>query len=174
MTPSEADADLVRAAKAGNILGVRSALDAGADINACDGKGNTALTSAMNHTVIKFLLGVDGIMIDKRDWDGWTALMRASGIPDNESVSILVANGADISLKNKNGRDALHISISNGDVDSAATILNAGARIEPFHIFASRNEATGLLAGLLRAEQAKRHMELEASLPVSSPKPLAI
>lgn len=47
------------------------------------------------------------------DEDGWTALMYACYVGSSEAVSKLVANGADISIKNKEGETAMDMCKAN-------------------------------------------------------------
>ena len=81
---------------------------AGADINAVDKDGWTALTwaswSGLNAVAAKLIdLGADLKVVDKK---GNTALMVASQTGHNEIVKLLLTKGADRTAQNVNGKTA--------------------------------------------------------------------
>ena len=100
----------------GSVEDVRAALDAGADVNARDFDGQTALMSAAfgneNPEVAAALLDA-GADVNARALDGQTALMRAAQynptrhFQNPEVVLVLLDYGADATLADSRGRRAI-------------------------------------------------------------------
>ena len=99
---------LMRATANENPEAIRALLDAGADVNARDDGGETALMKAASDNVeaVRALLAA-GADVSARSKDGETALMKAASGGDAESVRALLSAGADPTLKDKQGSDAL-------------------------------------------------------------------
>ena len=102
-----ADAAL-RAARAGDIEGLTSALEGGADPNARDAKGWTALLHAANegYALLVPALLEAGADIDARAVDGATALFIAALHGDAVIVTALMKAGADVSVQGPRGKTA--------------------------------------------------------------------
>ena len=80
---------------------VASTIKAGANIDARDPGGNTALLLAAaknNHGVVELLIK-QGASIDATNADGWTALIVAAHHGFNHIVELLLDHGADFSIK---------------------------------------------------------------------------
>ena len=92
-------------------------LRAGADVNARDQDGSTALMLARTPPMVKFLLA-HGAEVDLRNKNGDTALLRDAG-SDRGIVNALIAGGADVNAKDKRGRTALIIAVSYSSDDAA-------------------------------------------------------
>ena len=93
---------LHRAAKAGDIDGLKAALAAGADVNARGGKGRTALMHAVDKgytLMVPLLLAAEGADVDIRAPDGAAALFMAVVHGHGEVVEQLLKAGADIFVK---------------------------------------------------------------------------
>ena len=108
---------LHRAAKAGNLEGLKTALAAGADVNARDGRGWTALMYAVNKG---YLLVVDPLLAaradpDVRAPDGATALFMAVAHGQPEIIALLMEAGADVSIKGPKGKTAEDVAGMSGD-----------------------------------------------------------
>ena len=62
--------------------------------------------------VIKYLIENGKVNVNSKDDDGWTALMRASWRGYSEIVKYLVEKGADINIKNNDGKTTLDLADS--------------------------------------------------------------
>ena len=113
--PSEASAPrhvklapdaLHRAAKAGDIEGLKAALAAGVDVNARDGRGWTALMHTVNkgYTLLVPLLLDARANADVQAPDGATALFMAAVHGHTEIIALLMKAGADSSVKGPKGK----------------------------------------------------------------------
>lgn len=124
-------------------------LEAGADVNAVDADGVSALSWASgseasnqengyqkglmekptkgHFEVVKKLLQY-GSKPDLRDKDGITAIMYASFHGHTGAVQALLNHGVDASFTNKAGKTALQLALSAGFPDAARVIEN-GPRI---------------------------------------------
>ena len=101
----EADRALLDAAWDGNIEAVKQHLDAGADLNAKDGGGETPLHAAVfkGHKEIVELLIEKGADVNAKAGFGSTPLHDAAFSDLKEVTELLIANGADVNAKNDEG-----------------------------------------------------------------------
>ena len=113
---------LHEAAKAGNIDGLNAALAAGADVNARDGQGRTALMHAVNKG---YILLVEPLLTAKANPnlpapDGATALFMASAHGHTEIIVLLMKAGADPTITGPKGKTAGDVARTRyGDVTAA-------------------------------------------------------
>lgn len=92
-----------------NLNTIKELLSEGADINAQNDTGMTALMWASswgNGEVIEILLR-GGTDVNLRKWDGSTALMYASADDHEEAVKTLLNHGASVDCRSANGKDAI-------------------------------------------------------------------
>jgi ankyrin repeat protein len=130
--------DLLVAAQKGNVAGVTAALAAGADINARDSNGWTALqTAAANRDMVEFtktqdivkLLIEKGADVNARDKYGGTALIWATSVTHPiEIAKLLIAAGADVNAKGNNGWRPL-MSAGFGNFELAELLIAKGADV---------------------------------------------
>ena len=123
------NAQLIQAAKDGNLPTVQTLLAEGANINAKDNHGQTALFMAAfgGHTeIVKLLLG-KGADVNAKDNDGATGLMIAALSGRTEIVKLLLEKGADINAKTTDGKwTALGLAKSKGHSDIVRLLEKAG------------------------------------------------
>ena len=122
---------------------VRRELDAGADINAQDGRGETPLYKAVSWNtdpdVVQFLLneGADTEIME-RQWHGYTPLHKAVVMGNLVFSTLLLAWGAEIEAKAAYGDTPLHLASEHASDDTRLEVvrllLDRGANLE------SRNE----------------------------------
>ena len=113
---------LHRAAKAGNLKGLEAALAAGADVNARDDKGWTALMYVVDKG---YVLLVEPLLRAKADPDvrapdGATALFMAVAHGHGEIIPLLMKAGADPTITGPKGKTATEIAQARyGDLTTA-------------------------------------------------------
>ncbi len=99
---------LQRAVLAGDVNALKAALEAGADVNARDARGWTALMHAANKgyaPMVESLIEAKA-EVDARAADGATALFMAAAHGHSAVVDLLTKAGADPSIKGPKGRTA--------------------------------------------------------------------
>jgi ankyrin repeat protein len=127
---------LIEAVNAGDVARASQLLGAGADVNARDAYGATALMNAAhsgNMEMVDTLLAA-GAEVDAKDELGWTALMKACynadlnrGFP--ELVQRLIAAGADPNVKITYGIRPLMLAAGYGEAGVCQALLAGGADV---------------------------------------------
>ena len=133
-------AELIAAAKAGNVPRVKALLDRGANVNAKDEDGLTALycSAAEGHRDVAELLISRGADVNARSKDGFTALHVAAYEKHKAVVELLLSKGADISLRNDAGYTPSRY-VRSGEIAAlllAARRLDVRRLVEDPHLFA--------------------------------------
>ena len=131
---------LIDSCKEGNIEEVESLIKKGAEVNAVDDYGFTALMHASRHgnTKIAKLLINKGADVNVDDIGGWTALMHASYEGNTKIAKLLIDNGADVNANvddvNANvddviiyGDTSLRIAVENQEIEIIKLLIKAGA-----------------------------------------------
>ena len=106
----------------------RAVLMDGANINAIDAEGRTALFRVTLAGDIQFvrLLVSKGANVNIPDKRGWTPLMLAVRSGDVDVVRLLLVNKADASVRTSAGQTALDIAQSRSSFEIADLIKGAG------------------------------------------------
>lgn len=120
---------LLDAAERGDAAEIKRLLAAGADVNAADKDGGTALDAAAYYghaDCVKILLAA-GADVHAVNIDGWTALMAAANRGKTEVVKLLLAAGADVNAAANAGQTVLMVAVINGHVEVVKVLLAAGA-----------------------------------------------
>ena len=109
---------------------VEEAIQAGADVNAKDQKGVTALMNAArwnSDLEVITVLAEAGADVNAKDQKGVTALMNAAGWNSNfEVITVLIKAGADVNAKDQNGETAL-IFAANKNPEAIPVLVDNGA-----------------------------------------------
>ena len=130
---ADKNAQLIQAAKNGNLPAVKTALAKGAAPNAKDKGGVPVLMwAAQNgHTeVVKLLLENGADVNVKRTNTGTTALWIASQNGHTEVVKLLLEKGADVNVKRTtDGTTALYVASQNGHTEVVKLLLEKGADV---------------------------------------------
>jgi hypothetical protein len=126
--------DLCGAADRGDVIGIASALSAGADVEADVGSGPghplreaAARQGHVGAMVALLRAGANANLARARD--GWVPLMSAALSGKAEAVAVLVAAGALVNYQHHYGGTALHVATECCCVDAARELLHAGARV---------------------------------------------
>src|SRR5712692_3564224 len=122
---------LMHAAVVGSADAMRLLLDAGADVNARNDVGSTALMwSATDLAKVRLLLehGADVNAASERHR---TALLVAA-MADGSApiVRLLIAKGADVHVVDRVNVSAMHAATLGGDADTVRLLIDAGAEVD--------------------------------------------
>ena len=121
---------LMRAVINAGVPGMRTILDAGANVNAATPEGVTALHIAAFDLPKTRLLLERGGNVNAATKAGETPLVIAADRPGNaELVALLLTKGADPSAKPTNGFTSLMRAATNGDVSLLRLLLANGAKV---------------------------------------------
>ena len=157
MTGGETEAPVADAAMRQDIEAVRTLLQSGADVNAAQGDGMTALHWAAEHDNVELtdMLIYAGANVGPTTRVGaYTPLMVGARAGNGVVVSHLLEAGADADLRTGTGVTALHLAAGAGSVEAVSALLDHGAGVDAKEV---RWEQTPLMwaADQGRTESAK-------------------
>jgi len=144
------DDQLLGAVRSNDIAQVHSLLSRGAQVDATDPAGNTALmvAAACGYTEIARTLIESGADLDARGYIGNTALIFATQEGHAEIARLLVENGADVETRNEYGSSARKLAAGWGHRD-IAQILTEGQETEWFAADGFARQAATFLIGIV-------------------------
>jgi uncharacterized protein len=141
---------------------VRALLEKGADVNAAQGDGMTALHWAARQgevTTAAMLLHAGANVRATTRLGGYTPLLLASQMGHAPVIDLLVKAGADAKNASANGATALMLASASGRVDAVKALIDAGAdvnakepaRHETALMFATAANRMDVMKALIRA-----------------------
>ena len=134
---ASAGADLLEAARAGNPHAIRAEIAAGADLDARDADGATALHWAVQRHSLEAVAALldAGAEPSAVTRNGVTPLSLAALLGETALIERLLAAGADANERSEEGQTALMLAARNGRADAVRLLLERGAdanAVEPF------------------------------------------
>ncbi len=129
---SAPDSTVADAAMRGDAVAVRTLLKAGADVNAAQGDGMTALHWAARQgsiDTVRMLLFAGGNVRATTRLGGYTPLLLASQAGHAPVIEALIKAGADAKSATAQGATALMLASAAGRPDAIKVLLDAGADI---------------------------------------------
>ena len=123
---------LLRAIYGGDPNRITALLNGGANVNAIDDSGWTALMRAacFKHPDIASILLNRGANVNATDNHGTTALMLAAFFNHLDIVTILLDRRANVNATDGNGMTALMLAATHGNSDAVKALLDGGANID--------------------------------------------
>jgi ankyrin repeat protein len=121
----------------GDIAAAKKLIRRGANVNATDPEGKSALmvaeacTFGPGRAELVELLIANGAMVNLQARDGRTALMCAAGNGDSQAVKALLKNGASVNVIDNEGETALMKAVTfSCNEDTIRALLDAGADLK--------------------------------------------
>ncbi len=121
---------LFDAAKSGNVTQINRLLDQGAQVNAKNATGETALhaAAALGRTAAVGLLLQKGANPNTKTSNGWTPLHSAARFRHAQVASLLVSRGASLNVRNSQGKTPVALAQQVGASAAANVLIGLGGR----------------------------------------------
>jgi ankyrin repeat protein len=126
-------ATVTEAARRGDREAVRALLKAGADVNAAEGDGTTALHWAARSgdaDLVQMLVSAGANVRATTRLGAYTPLMMAAQAGHSAAVAALLAGGADVEARTTTGTTPLMFAAQSGDTRTATMLVEGGARVD--------------------------------------------
>ncbi|USE34550.1 ankyrin repeat domain-containing protein [Endozoicomonas sp. SCSIO W0465] len=130
------DTALFRACHDGDLIALKQLIDRGADVNARDLNGFTALMFASmqdRRELVAFLIergaDINAVLCNGDNLNGCTALMLASMNGHREVIKLLIDGDADVNACMENGITALILASVNGHSEVIELLIDRGVNI---------------------------------------------
>lgn len=125
------DSSFFDAAEKGHKEIIALLIEKGADVNAKDSNGSTALIMAAEkgHKEVIALLIEQGADVNVRGKYGWPALFVAARKDHKEVIALLIEKGADINVRDDDGWTALLLAAANNCSEAVAFLIEQGADV---------------------------------------------
>jgi ankyrin repeat protein len=136
-----ADAPVADAAERGDLEAVRALLKRGADVNAPQGDGMTALHWAAQRghvAMVRVLLSAGANTAVITRLGGYTPLHLASHEGNAEAIRVLIEGGARVDAVTSTGAAAIHLAAEAGRPEAIKVLLDHGADVNAKDGFAER------------------------------------
>jgi len=167
--PGDRDAQLIRAAEAGDAAQVRTLLAQGASVKARDARGRTALLAATqgNRVEAALLLIEAGADVNAQDDIRDSAFLLAGARGYVEILSMTLKAGADLKSTNRYGGTALIPACHYGHVETVRKLLTT--KIDVDHV--NNLGWTALLEAVILGEGGAAHTEIVRLLVAAKANP---
>ncbi|XP_067652983.1 uncharacterized protein [Haliotis asinina] len=106
---------------------VKFLVDRGADVSLVNGGGDNVLHFACRGgdlETVKLIMSMNVVDINSRGWNSRTPVLEAARYRHWDVVQFLVGGGADVSLVDSNGNNALHFACISGDLETVKLIVS--------------------------------------------------
>jgi ankyrin repeat protein len=126
-------ATVTEAARRGDREAVRALLKAGADVNAAEGDGTTALHWAARSgdaDLVQMLVSAGANVRATTRLGAYTPLMMAAQAGHSAAVAALLAGGADVEARTTTGTTPLMFAAQSGDTRTATMLVEGGAKVD--------------------------------------------
>jgi len=153
-----AEFGLHAAAERGDVRALRQLLAAGADLEARDERGRTALLAATHANAVAAarLLIEAGADVNARDAINDTPYLYAGARGHLEILELTLSHGADLRSVNRFGGTALIPACERGHVETVRRLIAAGVKVD--HV--NRLGWTGLLEAIILGDGGPRHQQI--------------
>lgn len=153
-------ATVTEAARRGDREAVRALLKAGADVNAAEGDGTTALHWAARSgdaALVQMLVSAGANVRATTRLGAYTPLMMAAQAGHSAAVAALLAGGADVEARTTTGTTPLMFAAQSGDTRTVTMLVEGGAKVDARELameqtplmFAAANNRTDVVKLLL-------------------------